>query len=434
MAGKDLIRATGTAVALQGLGAAAMVLLQLVLARVLGGEEFGLYTYVLTWALVLSIVANVGMDTSALRYVSAYHATGQWGVLRGFYRLSFLVVILASVLTAAAMTIVATAVYDVESPAIAGAFAVAALLIPLLAITNLLQSKLLGLKYTAAALIPDKLLRPVITGTLVGIAALAFGYSVDGTFGLMLTVIAAIATVAILVVLRWSLFPVEAGDATTAYLTKEWFGVAVSLFIVALAQIILARAGILFSGMLMGTTEAGQFSIAFILAGLVVFITSAANNAIAPKISALFEEQENRELQHMIATYTWAFSAAALLVSVILLVFAYDVLLAFGESFTTMVPVLRILIFGNLAVVFGGPVGFLLTMTGHQKSAAVATTAVAILYLVLNLILIPWFGLVGAAWSVTISLVVRTLSLSFMVWKTLSIKPAIVVPVWFGRS
>jgi O-antigen/teichoic acid export membrane protein len=60
------------------------------------------------------------------------------------------------------------------------------------------------------------------------------------------------------------------------------------------------------------------------------------------------------------------------------------------------------LILGRIANAAFGSVGFLLTMTGHERDAMYIFAAASVISVVLNLTLIPSYGLLGAAIATTI--------------------------------
>ena len=70
------------------LGAGAAFGLQVVIARIIGVHQYGVYVYSITILTVLLLLATHGWDTATLRYVAAYRANAQWGLLRGLIALS----------------------------------------------------------------------------------------------------------------------------------------------------------------------------------------------------------------------------------------------------------------------------------------------------------------------------------------------------------
>jgi O-antigen/teichoic acid export membrane protein len=76
----------------------------------------------------------------------------------------------------------------------------------------------------------------------------------------------------------------------------------------------------------------------------------------------------------------------------------------FGKGFEGGAMVLLILGTGHLANAATGPTGVLLTMTGKQKWELANTVSLVIFNLILNLLLVPKFGTIGAAIATGISI------------------------------
>src|SRR5690349_19621636 len=57
---------------------------QVLLARWMGRFEYGVFIYVWTWVLMISSVADMGLSSSARRFIPEYTERGEWAHLRGF--------------------------------------------------------------------------------------------------------------------------------------------------------------------------------------------------------------------------------------------------------------------------------------------------------------------------------------------------------------
>src|SRR5262245_2267730 len=77
-------RAAGTAFLIRVASAALVYLTQILLARWIGSYEFGIYVYVWTWVLLLGGLVDLGLASSAQRFIPEYAGLGQRDLLRGF--------------------------------------------------------------------------------------------------------------------------------------------------------------------------------------------------------------------------------------------------------------------------------------------------------------------------------------------------------------
>lgn len=113
----------------------------------------------------------------------------------------------------------------------------------------------------------------------------------------------------------------------------------------------------------------------------------------------------------------------ACIVLVVLLVGGDRLLGAFGSGFLAARPVLGLLILGQVVNAFCGPTGVLLSMTGRQRLASRALWLGAIVNVILNVLLIPRYGVTGAALATVISTTTWNAALVYLVRRELGFGP-----------
>src|SRR5881227_3488629 len=77
-------RMAGAAFLIRVTSAALLYVSQVLLARWMGSFEFGVYVYVWTWVLLLGGVVDLGLASSAQRFIPEYAGLKQLDLLRGF--------------------------------------------------------------------------------------------------------------------------------------------------------------------------------------------------------------------------------------------------------------------------------------------------------------------------------------------------------------
>jgi O-antigen/teichoic acid export membrane protein len=219
------------------------------------------------------------------------------------------------------------------------------------------------------------------------------------------------------------------GAAPATYQVRDWLVTSLPMLMISGAQIILAKADIIMVGALMSPTEAGKYAVASLLAGLVTFLIGTANQVIAPTISQLFSQNRIENLQRMVSMSALVINALTLPLVIVLLVFGRDLLQLFGVEFADQYNVLTVLMIGQIVIVLWGSVGYLLTMTEYQVMASWIVGGSSILNIVLNFILIPQFGLIGAAVATSVTVSARSMVLGYFVWKKLNIMPTVFGPL-----
>ena len=77
-------RLAGTVFIIRVVSAALAYLSQILLARWMGGSDYGVYVYVWTWVLLLGSMMDFGISASAQKIIPEYRASGEHALLRGF--------------------------------------------------------------------------------------------------------------------------------------------------------------------------------------------------------------------------------------------------------------------------------------------------------------------------------------------------------------
>src|SRR5437763_8994564 len=77
-------RLAGTIFAIRVVSAALAYLSQILLARWMGGSDYGVYVYVWTWVLLLGSMMDFGISASAQKIIPELRIRGDEALLRGF--------------------------------------------------------------------------------------------------------------------------------------------------------------------------------------------------------------------------------------------------------------------------------------------------------------------------------------------------------------
>jgi len=417
-----LIRGSGGALLLRVASAFLAFATSLVLARILGADGYGVFAYALAWAGLLAVPARLGMDTLLVRSVAAYRAKGEWALLKGVLRFARRWVLAAStgIVSLAALG-GWIAVGDGDSPTLR-AFWIALLAVPLIALNECRQGILRALDRVILGQLPDMVVR---SGALLLFAGIAFaateGLPPEAYVGLAVTAFA----VAFLLGALWLVreVPAEVRAARHATDRRAWLLAALPMLFLAGMQVVNRKADVIMLGSIEGTNAAGLYSVASQGADVVLFVLVAINSALGPTVAALHARGEPARLQYVVTRAARATLLASFLVAVTLILLRGVYLGLFGEEFVAASTALTILTVANLLHVAFGSVGVLLVMTGNERLAAKGIGLTVVLNVVLNAILIPRYGLAGAAVATATSMAAGTGLLAFWVVRRLGIDP-----------
>lgn len=424
---QQLARGSLISFMIQGAGAGLIFFSEVVLARALSAHGYGLYAMAMAWLQVLTMVALLGSNHLLLRFVPAYVAKVEWSLLRGLLRQcrrGSLLVSLA-IFALAAMTL--TILSDRLSPEFRWAFLIGLAALPLHALSIQRQAVLRGLHRVAAALSPEYIVRPLLLLLVVSTLAWGFTSPISAPIALAVNGVAVMAAFALGVYWQRRAMPAEATAAHPATQSREWVAIAIPLFLIASMQLLIVRMDIILLGAMAGREQAGIYAAASRVADLIVFALAAANAIIAPMISGFHARDDMNGLQHLmtlLAKGVLVFTAPLVLLVVI---FGHAILGIFGEGYQIGYVPLLILVCGQMVNALSGSVSFLMTMTGHQRESLHILVIAAGLNLMLQLALIPNFGMLGAAIATALATVFWNLFMRQYIRKTMGFDPSVLI-------
>lgn len=412
-AGRGAVFTFGLRIAATGLTFATSI----VLTRLLGLGGYGVYALVLEWLNLLAIPTALGMDRFMVREVAVYRAQGAWDKVHGFLRWGNAAVFITSLVVAAlGAAFVLAFVQDHDGLRLSFLLALASL--PLLSLTSLRQAAMRGFDHIVGGQWPELLLRPLL---LIFLSVLAWllvpDFSAPWAVGASLA-----ATLSAFLVGAFLLARVLAREAERAaphYELGRWLRSALPFMVISGMFVINARTGAVMLGALESPAAVGLYVIASRGADLIAMVLLAVNTAFAPTLARLFAQGQRRQLEHTVARSTRLITLVSLPLALGFIVFGGLFLDLFGPEFAAARTALTILSLGQLVNAATGTVGMLLNMTGHERDTALAVGVSAVLNIVLNLLLIPRFGLSGAAIATALGTLVWNVLLSVFVYRRL---------------
>jgi O-antigen/teichoic acid export membrane protein len=159
---------------------------------------------------------------------------------------------------------------------------------------------------------------------------------------------------------------------------------------------------------ILGTTEGiGIYSATFKLISIGIMFSNSILMISAPIISDIYTREEGtHQLQLFIQTITRWSVLLNIPVFLTLVLFSESLLTIFGEEFTAGTTALSILAFGFLISAIAHSSGTAIKMTGYTRLSFVNSVIFVCINLALDLLLIPSWGVTGAALAVTLAIVV----------------------------
>lgn len=392
----DLARGAFISLTVQGGGLALGYGTQVLLARWLGESAFGVYSLVVGWATVLGLVAALGWPDTLIRFLPVSDRRHRTGLLR------------LSLASAAVAGLIATGVGLLVHPStepLKSAFSVGLWVIPVIAVGHLLTARARTLGRPVIALAPNSIVRPV--GTLLAVGAASLVLALNGTVAVTAFVIA------ISVGVLWQALSEPMDLRLPEFDVKRWIRVATPIWVFSVLSLATERADLLIVAAYLPIEDVAAYGAAAATATVVLLFLIAAEVLAGPRFAAA---RDRVELQGLVRETTRLGFFPAVMLVILYVLFGRQILSLFGQSFQRVYGVLLILSIGRLISAAFGSVVLVLNTTGHQDDNLKAFGLVAPAGVLASLLLVPRFGLIGAAlvtsgtmvtWNVWLHLVVR---------------------------
>ncbi|MDB4264745.1 polysaccharide biosynthesis C-terminal domain-containing protein [bacterium] len=398
---------------------------QIFLTKVMGVEFYGDYSYVITWINFLALISMMGFDSTILRYVAAYSAVGKWSALHGILCRSRSFVSALSFVISGLMALIIYFLLDRLGSNLVQSFYIGCALLPILSILGIRQAVLRGLRHVVKAQTINGICRPIVFAAIVAIYYLVFRQRITGHVVLLFNLLGATTTLVVIEICLRHDLPSQVRTTERIFYNHEWVCVALPLLFVSGMNLLQKQSDIMIIGAILGTWEVGIYTVVSRVATLAGFGLGAINAILAPMIAQKYARGQREDLQRLVTFASRCAFSFALFVVTTLFLFGDLALGVFGTDFIEGYSALRILLVAQLVNAFTGPVGFLMIMTTYQKEAAWIVAVCAVLNIVLNLLLIPLYGINGAAFATAFTFTIWNMVLYFFVRKRLCIHSAI---------
>lgn len=381
------------------------------MARTLGVEDYGVYSYVLGMVLLFALPAYAGLPPFLVREVSNYHRAESNGLLTGLIRRAHQIALFLGIsitLVVLGFTIwKARNGFDEETYLML----IAAIMIPFLAIIQVRTAILQGLTLVIQSRVADTIVRPVVF--LVVVLILFFVGTLNPFSALLAQLTAIVVTLIVVSILLKR--QMKGLRTDPVYHDKRWRKSVLPFSAIAGVGYLNSELIIPLVGLLASNSEVAYFKVAISIAILVSAPLTIVEATIHPHVTRIFASGEKARLFRMVSLA----GVAALLVSLplvaILVAFGQEVLeFVYGLEYSEAYWPLAIIVIGFLIVNLVGPSMLLLHATNYESDALVISIAGAVLTVLLCVTLIPGKGALGAALAITISKVAR--ALAFRIW------------------
>lgn len=408
---------------------------QIFLARWMGEYDYGIYVSIWVGVVILGGIACLGFQTGVIRFISEYRNSGEDNLLRGSIvgALTWSIVGATVIAGLGVLGIYYFGEHFIENSHFFIPIYLAAICLPMLALQESQDGVARAYNWAGIALTPTFILRPILI-LLVMIASIYLGYEPSASMAMIATIIAVyLATAIQFVILRMNMKEtVPAGPRT--YQPSEWLKITFPIFLIEGFYNLLTNVDILILARYVVPDQVGIYFAAAKTLALVHFVYFAVKAASAHRFSTYHSSGNKPRFEEFIReTIHWTFWPS-LALALLMLVTGKYLLMLFGENFSSGESVIWILTIGIIVRASVGAAESVLTMSGKQKMCAIVYAATLFVAIALNILLIPIYGLNGAAMATTMALCFEAFALYAAAKRTLGLHIFIVPSSFFNPS
>lgn len=365
---------------------------KLLLAQYLDVASFGIVSLGLTVLTVLGAISIVGLNQGITRNFPRFSGAKAAGVVKSSFQMGMGIAALIGIVVFLLARPIAVGLFD-ESRLVA-VLRIYAAFIPLAALLRLSISTTQAANQSVPKVIVRNFLMP--TSRLVFVAAATvLGLGLLGTAFLYVLPMAIGGAVALYYASRATTL-LERVEWTPMYSSQLRF--SAPLAVATTTNFLLGNADLFIIGYFMSSASVGVYNIAYTLGRLLTVFSSSISFLALPLFSEMHDDGDMDRLESVLKTMTKWGVFPTLPVLLVMVLFPIETIsLTFGSKYATPegIVAIQILALGFGFIALTGPGG--LTAIGETKIVMYATVTSSVANVVLNVIMIPTFGIAGAA-------------------------------------
>ena len=393
---------------------------QIILARVMGEFEYGIFVFVWVLVVLFGNLSCLGFHTAIIRFLPQYHAREALAEIRGMTT-TVRIFALLSATGLAAIGIIGLWLFGdlVESyylmPLYLGIFS-----LPMIALGDVMDGTSRAHSWAVSAMSPTYIARPLLI-LLFMMLAVAIGEPHTAQTAMIAGLAATyVTTVTQFFILTWRLRKrYVKGPSRIEF--GAWIRVALPIFLIEGFGFMLTNSDVVIVGLYLDPESVAIYFAAAKTMALVHFVMFSVKAAASPRFSAAMADPDRQQLAVIaVESAKWSFWPS-LFVGLMVLACGRFLLSLFGPAFVSGYALMAILLAGIMAKALVGPAEAFLTMAGRQSLCVLLYAGALIANLVLNMVLIPAFGLTGAAMATSGAMFVEAILLHIAVRRTFGI-------------
>ena len=373
----------------------------LLVTRTSGAEAWGIFALCMALLNITSILSRFGVDTALLRFVAQFKVKME--EVKGIYFQGISLVLALSIGFSILLYFFSDTVAELvfQKPHLTPYFKIIAFALVPFSIIHINVQTLRGLKKIKAfAFFQDtsKFLFAVIIFVLL--------FYCTGIEAIIIPIYSFLFAVFIIMIISsYGLLKRFKGvQLIKIFSQKEIVKTSFPMMLSSSILLLMAWSDTIMIGIFKTEADVGVYNVALKLAMITGIVIGAVNSIVAPKLSETFNNNRLDEFRELIKQSTRIIFFCTLPILIILFLFPGFLLSFFGTEFMIAKTTLLILLVGQVGNAMSGSVGYILQMTGKEKTVQNILIITLIINILLNFYSIPRYGIEGAAFSSAFSL------------------------------
>jgi len=404
----ELQKGSAVAFAIKVLGMCFGYLFTFLITRKYGAHTMGVFTLALTVLNIVAIIGKLGLDTTLVKFIAEYSSQNRMDMVKEIYMKSFRMILISCFFLGICLFFFSPYIgkYVFKKDYLTYYLYIVSISVFPFVMIFINSESLRGLKKIKEySFIQD------LSISFLSTCMLVLSFSIVNQFSIIdkinIPFIVYIISVFITFIVSHTLWRKKSKMGSISYgneiALKSIFNVSLPIYGTSLSILFIMWMDKIILGIFRPESDVGIYTVALKIAMLTSISLLAVNSISAPKFAQFYGNDDMAALRRVAQQSTKLIFWSSAPVLILFLFFPSFFMGFFGKEFQAGANALLMLTIGQFINAITGSVGYILQMTGRQKAFQNIMFVTVIVNLTLNIILIPRFGLNGAAFSTMIS-------------------------------
>lgn len=378
------------------------------LIRVLGASLYGLYSIGQSIIDIVTNVSLLGDGRGFIRFAAGYYHDGDIPRLKGMIRAYTLICLLLSVIISIVLFLGAERISSqlFHNLALIGVLRIFAISFPFYIFSLIVIPVGYAFQRMQYKVIIQEMAQPIINITAVAIIFVLGGRLYGAVAGFF---ISSVFAAALGFYFLRKIYLENAPGRKSIFEIKKLIIYSLPLMGTILCYYLLFRLDRIMLGIYRTPFEVGIYSAASNIAVVILAFSTIFESAFTPIITQLYHSNQKEELSKIYNCVTSWGVYMTFIPCILLIIFNKEIISLFGRNLNPVEPALVILSIAFLIEMIPGQLRQLFQMSSHQNLEFVNSILMVAFNFILNLILIPSLGVIGAAVSFLLTIVIISL-------------------------